>query len=86
MFLCIGVIYEDPEDEVLYKFDYKSGLLLNISSTEDDIVISIEYNNLQQPMILSHSNGLKMRISYNENGLISYVDILDGNNNVVKSR
>ena len=86
IFLCVGVIYEDPEDEVLYIFDYESGLLLNISSTEDDSAISVEYNNLQQPMIFSHSNGFRMRISYTENGLISYVDILDGNDNVVKSR
>ena len=80
------MIYEDPEDEALYKFDYESGLLLSISSTEDDSVISIEYNSLQQPMILSHSNGFKMRISYTENGLIGYVDILDRNDNAVKSR
>lgn len=80
------MFYEDSEDEIVYKFDYESGLLLSISSTEDDSVISVEYNSLQQPLIFSHSNGFKMRISYTENDLISYVDILDGNDDVVKSR
>lgn len=81
-----GLKYEDPEAEVMYTFDYANGLLIKITSTDDGSAITLEYNSLQQPIFFVHSNGKKLNVTYTDSGLISYLDMLDGDNTILKSR
>lgn len=80
--------YEDPEVEEIYTFDYATGLLMKITSTDvdDGSNITLEYNSLQQPILFVHSNGKKLNVTYTENGLISYVEVLDEDNTILRSR
>lgn len=78
--------YEDPTVEEMYTFDYTTGLLMKITSTDDGSIITLEYNSLQQPILFMHSNGKKLNVTYTDNGLISYADVLDEDNTILKSR
>ena len=78
--------YEDPEVEEMYTFDYATGLLMEITSTDDGSTITLEYDSLQQPILFVHSNGKKLNVTYTDDGLISFVEILDEDNTTLKSR
>ena len=59
--------------------------MLKIRSVQDSSSIQFTYTN-GTVNLLTHSNGQKLNITYNEAGLVAHVDMLDITNTVTKTR
>ena len=81
-----GVSYEDTEAGVMYTFNTSSGKLTQIASLVDNSSIVVEHHDQEYPVLFSHSNGKSLNVTYTDSGLIGYVDLLDEENNVEKTR
>ena len=81
-----GLSYEDTEAGVMYTFNTSSGKLIQIASLVDNSSIVVEHRDQEYPVLFTHSNGKRLNVTYTNSGLISYVDLLDEENNVEKTR
>ena len=81
-----GLSYEDTEAGVMYTFNTSSGKLIQIASLVDNSSIVVEHRDQEYPVLFTHSNGNRLNVTYTDSGLISYVDLLDEENNVEKTR
>ena len=52
----------------------------------DNSSIVVEYHGHEYPVLFAHSNGKSLNISYADSGLISYIDLLDEENIIEKTR
>ena len=81
-----GLSYEDTEAGVMYTLNASSGKLTQIASLVDNSSIVVEHHDQEYPVLFTHSNGKSLNVTYTDGGLISYVDLLDEENNVEKTR
>ena len=81
-----GVNYEDTEAGVMYTFNTSSDKLTQIASLVDNSSIVVEHRGQEYPVLFKHSNGKSLNVTYTDSGLISFVDLLDEDNNVEKTR
>ena len=81
-----GLSYEDTEAGVMFTFNTSSGKLTQIASLVDNSSIVVEHRDQEYPVLFTHSNGKSLNVTYTDSGLISYVDLLDEENNVEKTR
>ena len=81
-----GLSYEDTEAGVMYTLNASSGKLTQIASLVDNTSIVVEHRDQEYPVLFTHSNGKSLNVTYTDGGLISYVDLLDEENNVEKTR
>ena len=88
MLLHAEITFFEDTTFVNYVFDASSHKLIRIDSISDDSSISLEYegNNATWPVRLVHTNGKKLRVTYNNAGMISYVDLLNEDDRVIKTR
>ena len=85
LLIYLGVLeYSNPADKMKYAFDPKTGLLLHMQSIGDRSNITLLYSSTRKdkPSMLLHSNGKKLKVTYNLNGAISTLDILDAADNI----
>ena len=85
LLIYLGVLeYSNPADKMKYAFDPKTGLLLHMQSISDRSNITLLYSSTRKdkPSLLLHSNGKKLKVTYNLNGAISTLDILDAADNI----
>ena len=78
--------YDDISAGITYAFNISSGKLTSIASLLDNTSIVVEYHGQQYPVLFTHSNGKSLNITYADSGLISYVDLLDKENVLEKTR
>lgn len=70
-----------------YIFNVNTGKLIHINSVLDNSTISLEYeDSTTWPVRFTHSNGKTFRVTYNDAGMISYVDLLSEDDRVIKTR
>ena len=81
-----GLSYDDLSAGITYAFNISSGKLTRIASLLDNSSIVVEYHGQEYPVLFTHSNGKSLNITYADSGLISYVDLLDQENIVEKTR
>ena len=81
-----GLSYDDISAGITYAFAIRTGKLTRIASLLDNSSIIVEYHGHEYPVLFTHSNGKSLNISYADSGLISYVDLLDEENTIVKTR
>ena len=81
-----GVSYEDTEAGVMYTFNTSSGKLTQIASLVDNSSIVVEHHGQEYPVLFKHSNRKSLNVTYTDSGLISFVDLLDEDNNAEKTR
>ena len=81
-----GLSYNDISAGITYAFSISTGKLTQIASILDNSSIVVEYHGQEYPVLFAHSNGKSLNISYADSGLISYVDLLDEENIIEKTR
>ena len=81
-----GLSYDDISAGVTHAFNISSGKLTRIASLLDNSSIVVEYHGEEYPVLFTHSNGKSLNITYADSGLISYVDLLDKENIIEKTR
>ena len=81
-----GLSYDDISAGVTYAFNISSGKLTRIASLLDNSSIVVEYHGEEYPVLFTHSNGKSLNITYADSGLITYVDLLDKENIIEKTR
>lgn len=81
-----GLSYNDISAGITYAFTVGSGKLTRIASLLDNSSIVVEYHGQEYPVLFTHSNGKSLNITYADSGLISYVDLLDKENIIEKTR
>ena len=81
-----GLSYIDISAGITYAFSISTGKLTRIASILDNSSIVVEYHGHEYPVLFAHSNGKSFNISYADSGLISYIDLLDEENIIEKTR
>ena len=81
-----GLSYDDISAGITYAFNISSGKLTRIASLLDNSSIVVEYHGQEYPVLFTHSNGKSLNITYADSGLISYVDLLDKEDIIEKTR
>ena len=82
----LGVMYLDTEHQLQFMFHRQSGKLMEISFAGDNTSMLVDYYGQEWPSRFTHSNGKKLNITYTTSGRISYVDVLDQDDNIEQSR
>ena len=86
VFTYTGLSYDDISAGITYAFNISSGKLTRIASLLDNSSIVVDYHGQENPVLFTHSNGKSLNITYADSGLISYVDLLDKENIIEKTR
>ena len=69
---------------IRYTFESGTGQLSQISAGFEEDNITVQYLNQTYPTLLTHSNGKKFRVTYDEEKII-YIDLIDEDSTILKS-
>lgn len=67
-----------------YTFESTTGRLCEISVGFDNDTITVQYLNQTYPVLLTHSTGKQLRITYSEDKVI-FIDLTDEDSRILKS-